>query len=302
VHVDHREGLRRGLWGVLATPFLDETGPVDYASLDRQIALHGRAGSVGLVALGVFGEAVKLAPDEQLSLVKFTSERTPGQRIVIGLSALDTEQVIASGLRLAEAAATEPVLMVQLNSADPEVVIDHVGTVSARTGLKIVLQDYPVASGVRISSADVARIAEACPAVVAVKSEAPPTSPAIATITEAVDVPVFGGLGGLGLLDELAAGAAGAMTGFSFPEVLAKVVAAYREGGYQAARAEYLPWLPLVNFEAQAVVGIAIRKASLRLRGVFTSGAVRSPGPAMTEALHAILKQHHDFLPLERLG
>jgi 4-hydroxy-tetrahydrodipicolinate synthase len=33
-------------------------------------------------------------------------------------------------------------------------------------------------------------------------------------------VPVFGGPGGLGLLDELTAGAAGAMTGFSCTEGL----------------------------------------------------------------------------------
>jgi 4-hydroxy-tetrahydrodipicolinate synthase len=152
---------------------------------------------------------------------------------------------------------------------------------------------------VRIDSADVARIASACDAVVAVKSEAPPTSLAVATMTAITDVPVFGGLGGLGLLDELAAGAAGAMTGFSFPEVLARVVAAFARDGYAAAREEYLPWLPLVNFEAQAVVGLAIRKASLHLRKVFASGAVRSPGPAITPALQAILELHFRHLPLE---
>lgn len=291
------EVLKRGLWGVLATPFRDESGPIDFPSLERQVELHHQAGSVGVVALGVFGEAAKLSADEQASVVRFVSDLLPDQRIVVGLSALTTEGVISAAQELAEASTRPPALMVQINNSDPDIVIEHLSTVAGRTGLGIVLQDYPVASGVHIDSAEVARIAQACPAVIAVKSEAPPTTLAIETITAAVDIPVFGGLGGLGLLDELAAGAAGAMTGFSFPEVLARVVSAYRSGGYLAARQEYLPWLPLVNFEAQAAIGLAIRKASLQLRGVFDNGAVRPPGLQLTEAMRRILHQHHDALP-----
>jgi 4-hydroxy-tetrahydrodipicolinate synthase len=32
--------------------------------------------------------------------------------------------------------------------------------------------------------------------------------------------------------------------------------------GHPAARETFLPWLPLVNFEAQVKIGLAIRKAS----------------------------------------
>lgn len=294
-----RARLEPGLWGVLATPFVDRTGPIDFASLERQVALHQRAGSVGLVTLGVFGEAAKLDAAEQLALVEAVSSLVPGQRIVVGVPALETKEVIAAAHRLAGVTRRTPVLMVQVNSPDPDTVLEHLTAIWDATGLSMVLQDYPVASGVRIDSADVARIAAACDAVVAVKSEAPPTSLAVATMTAITDVPVFGGLGGLGLLDELAAGAAGAMTGFSFPEVLARVVAAFAKDGYAAARAEYLPWMPLVNFEAQALVGLAIRKASLHARKVFTSGAVRSPGPTVTPALLAILELHLRHLPLE---
>jgi 4-hydroxy-tetrahydrodipicolinate synthase len=294
-----RATLEPGLWGVLATPFTDRTGPVDFASLERQVELHQRAGSVGLVALGVFGEAAKLDAAEQVALVEAVSRLVPGQRVVVGIGALETPEVIATAHRLAAATQRPPVLMVQVNSPDPDAVVEHLTTIWDYTGLSVVLQDYPVASGVRIASADVARIAAACDAVVAVKSEAPPTSPAVAEMTAITDVPVFGGLGGLGLLDELAAGAAGAMTGFSFPEVLARVVAAFATDGYAAARAEYLPWMPLVNFEAQAGVGLAIRKEALHLRKVFTSGAVRNPGPAMTPALQAILELHLRHLPRE---
>ena len=98
-------------------------------------------------------------------------------------------------------------------------------------------------------------IASACPFAVGVKSETPPTSVAIAHLAPRLDVPVFGGLGGVGLLDELAAGSAGAMTGFSHPAVLAAVLRAHRDGGFEAARDAWAPWLPLANFEGQLRVG-----------------------------------------------
>ena len=41
---------------------------------------------------------------------------------------------------------------------------------------------------------------------------------------------IFGGLGGVFLLEELMAGATGAMTGFAFPEILVRIVALYRAG------------------------------------------------------------------------
>jgi 4-hydroxy-tetrahydrodipicolinate synthase len=128
--------------------------------------------------------------------------------------------------------------------------------------------------------------------VVAVKAEAPPTPPAIATLTARTGVPVFGGLGGVGLLDELAAGSAGAMTGFSFPEGLKACVDAWQRGGYQAALEAYLRYLPLVNFEAQARIGLAIRKEALRRRGLIAESRVRAPAPGMPESLEKQLDRH----------
>lgn len=291
--------LAPGVWGVLATPFVDRNGAIDFPSLGREIELHNQAGSEGLVALGVFGEARKLDIAEQAALVRFVSEHDERPRLIIGLSDLDTAGAIDSANRLAAAAVAtaEPLLMVQINGEHPEQVAEHVNTIATETGLGIVLQDYPVASSVSVTSSHVIEIVGRSDAIVAVKSEAPPTSVAISDITTATDLPVFGGLGGLGLLDELAAGSAGAMTGFSFPEVLSRVVTAWRSGGYEDARAHYIEWLPLVNFEAQPGIGIAIRKASLHLRGIFGSEAVREPGPTMTDVLWSMLRQHHRFLP-----
>jgi 4-hydroxy-tetrahydrodipicolinate synthase len=105
-------------------------------------------------------------------------------------------------------------------------------------------------------------------------------------------VPVYGGLGGVGLLDELAAGAAGAMTGFSHPEGLQAALTAWADGGFQAAREAFAPWLPLVNFEAQPGVGLALRKDVLRRRGIISEATVRPPAPKLPPALADLIDAH----------
>jgi 4-hydroxy-tetrahydrodipicolinate synthase len=120
----------------------------------------------------------------------------------------------------------------------------------------------------------------------------------VAALTAGLEMPAFGGLGGIGLLDELAAGSAGAMTGFSFPEGLIACVDAWRAGGYAAAREAFLPYLPLVNFEQQAKVALAIRKECLRARGLIADSAVRPPAAGMPEPLRDQLRHHLDALPV----
>ena len=167
--------------------------------------------------------------------------------------------------------------MVQANSANPGVVVAHLNAIHQATGANVVLQDYPLASGVSISTEALITVVQACGFVTAVKAEAPPTSVAIAQLTAALDVSVFGGLGGQGLLDELMAGAAGAMTGFSYPEALIACVRAWQTDGYEAARDALLPYLPLINFEQQA--RIALRDPQGMPAPARTHRRRRRPGP-----------------------
>jgi 4-hydroxy-tetrahydrodipicolinate synthase len=183
-------------------------------------------------------------------------------------------------------------VMVQANSPHPEMVIAHLDAIHRVTGAKMVLQDYPLASGVPIATTALISVVASCSYLIAVKAEAPPTSVAIAELTAAVGVSVFGGLGGQGLLDELMAGSAGAMTGFSYPEALIACVRAWQEDGYDAAKHELLPYLPLINFEQQAKVALAIRKECLRERGLIKDAGVRAPAAGFPEVLRAAMGTH----------
>lgn len=287
--------LPRGLWGVLATPFAGPRLAVDEASLRREVQLFAGVPATGLVALGVFGEGAALDTAEQALVVRTVAEQAPGTPLVVGLSARSTAVAVEqAGTAVAAAGDRLAGLMVQVHSADPRVLAAHLTAVHEASGAGVVVQDYPEASGVRISSAQLLETVRRCPFVVAVKSEAPPAAAAIAELTAGTAVPVFGGLGGVGLLDELAAGAAGAMTGFSHPEGLRAALTAWDEGGYPAARAAYQSWLPLVNYEAQPTVGLALRKEVLRRRGVLADAAVRPPAPAAPPALLALMADHLD--------
>jgi len=289
--------LPQGLWGVLATPF-DEALDVDLSSLRNEVASFASDGCDGLVALGVFGEAASLQADEAGAVARTVAESTD-LPYVLGLSERAPDAVVSQARRLLEAVPRPPVaLMAQIGDADPAVAAASLRALYDATGIGVLVQDYPVVSGVTVTDEQVVAIVESCPFAVGVKSESPPTSVAIAHVVPRVGVPVFGGLGGVGLLDELAAGSAGAMTGFSHPAVLATVLRAYRDGGFEAARDAWAPWLPMANFEGQVKVGLAIRKEVLRRRGVIDCAQVRQPARSLPAGLVPLLDKHLATLPV----
>jgi 4-hydroxy-tetrahydrodipicolinate synthase len=285
--------LSPGVWGILATPFHGPDRAVDLGSFTRQIQLYRDLGAAGVVALGVFGEAVKLDAAEQRTVVSAAVDAVGDLPVVVGLPGLATAPVLEQARAAVDAADGDLAgLMVQLPSSDPDVTAAHLSAVHEATGAGIVAQDYPLSSGVHVPASALLEVVQRCSFVVAVKAEAPPTPPAIAALVAGTDVPVFGGLGGVGLLDELAAGAAGAMTGFSHPEGLIAAVSAFREGGFAAARDAFAPWLPLANFEAQAGVQLALRKEILHRRGLLDEATIRSPGRLLPDSLRPLLDEH----------
>lgn len=287
--------LKRGLWGVLATPFTGPSIAVDTESLYREVELYTRIPAAGMVALGVFGEGATLDTVEQRLIISTVADAAQEIPVVVGLSARTTNVAIEQARTAVDAAgSTLAALMVQVNTAQPEVLARHLTAIHQATGADLVLQDYPVASGVKISTDQIIAAVERCPFISAVKSEAPPTAAAIAQLRRATDIPVFGGLGGVGLIDELAAGAAGAMTGFSHPEALQRAINAHADGGFRAARDAFAPWLPLANFEGQPGIGLALRKEILKRRGIIAEALVRPPAPTLPAELAEMIQAHLD--------
>ena len=270
-----------GVYSVLPTPFA-ENGEVDEASLRRVVELFITAGVNGVTALGVTGEVARLDEAERARVLDIVVDQAAGRIGVVGGTSADGTRTCIQYSRQAKAAGATAVMvspprMPKLNS---EAIVRHFIALAEAVDIEIVVQDYPPISGYTMEPALLARIAREIPRARTIKLEDPPTPPKIARIlaqSEGVPLKIFGGLGGVFLLEELMAGATGAMTGFAFPEVLVKIVAQYRAGDLDSAADVFYRAVPLMRFEFQEGIGMAIRKEVLRRRGALAAATTRPP-------------------------
>ncbi|MNE46999.1 hypothetical protein D3C80_1413750 [compost metagenome] len=100
------------------------------------------------------------------------------------------------------------------------------------------------------------------------------------------------GNGGMFLDFEPERGADGAMTGYGFPDMLSELVSLFEAGKRDEAHDLFDAHLPLIRYEQQLGVGLAVRKHILKRRGVIASDAQRKPGQMLT----ATAKAEVDYL------
>jgi 4-hydroxy-tetrahydrodipicolinate synthase len=274
-----------GVYSVLPTPFSGQ-GDIDVPSIKKVVDLVVKAGVNGMTALGVTGEVSRLTDRERGVIVDAVVKAADGRaKVIVGASADGvrtciefTKEAKALG---ASAVMVSPPRMLKLNT---ESVVNHYKALAAAVDLPIVVQDYPPISGFAMEASLLARIAKEVPTARTIKLEDPPTPFKTARILAAAGdtrVAILGGLGGVFLLEELMAGAAGVMTGFAFPEVLVKIVALYRANKIDDAANLFYRFVPLMRFEFQEGIGMAIRKEVFKRRGVLADAATRAPGPTL---------------------
>jgi 4-hydroxy-tetrahydrodipicolinate synthase len=100
-------------------------------------------------------------------------------------------------------------------------------------------------------------------------------------------ISILCGNGGLFLDFETERGADGAMTGYCFPDMLVDVVRLSAQGRREAAHDLFDAHLPLIRYEQQPGVGLAVRKFVLMRRGILASDAQRVPGTPLSAAAKA---------------
>ena len=277
-----------GVYSVLPTPF-DAHGEIDEPSLRRVVDLFITAGVNGLTALGVTGEVARLDDGERARVLDIVLDAAGGRvPVVAGTTADGTRMCIGYSRAAKQAGASavmvSPPRMPKLNS---DAVMRHYAALTEAVDVEIVVQDYPPISGYAMEPHLLARIAGELPRARTIKLEDAPTPFKTSRILEAaegVEIRIFGGLGGVYLLEELLAGATGAMTGFAFPEILVRIVTLFRSGRVDEAADVFYRTVPLMRFEFQEGIGMAIRKEVLRRRGALTSGAIRAPGGRLDAA------------------
>jgi 4-hydroxy-tetrahydrodipicolinate synthase len=278
----------RGVFTIAATPFLPD-GSLDADSLDRMTDFYMEKGATGLTILGIMGEAGKLTAAESETVISRICARSRVP-VIVGVSAPGFAAIEAlSRVAMDKGAAGVMVAPPSTLKTDNQIV-GYFLTVAERLGdTPWVLQDFPLVTNVQIDPEVILKIVADCPNCVMLKHEDWPGLEKIAALRRASDrgarrISILCGNGGQFLLEEMIRGADGAMTGFAFPEMMAEVVRLMGAGDETAARDVFDAYLPLVRYESQPGLGLAIRKYILAKRGAIAHDTVRAPGPKLTGA------------------
>ncbi len=279
----------KGVFPIAPTPFFDD-GAVDYASIDRMMDFYLACGSTGLTVLGQLGEAPKLDFSESLEIASRVIAKSAGLPIVVGVSAPGFASMRSLTREVMDRGAAG-VMIAPPNTlrTDDQIVTYYQQAVEAiGSDVPFVLQDYPLTFSVQMAPSVIRRIVTDLPSCVMLKHEDWPGLEKISTLRrfEAEGsmrhISILCGNNGLFLDYEMARGADGANTGYCFPDMLCDFVRMVGEGDTEAAHALFDAPLPLLRYEQQPGVGLAVRKYVMMRRGILASAAQRRPGGALT--------------------
>lgn len=276
----------QGVFTIAVTPFLPN-GALDFDSIDSMVDAYVERGATGLTILGMMGEAGKLSAEESIAVVERVVARA-SVPVVVGVSAPGFAAMSAlTKAAMDTGAAGVMVAPPSSLRTDAQILGYYHSAAEALGDVPFVLQDFPLATGVQMSTDVILKIVADCPSCVMLKHEDWPGLEKISALRAASDqgarrISIMCGNGGLYLLEEMLRGADGAMTGFGYPEMMAQVIAAFQGGEIDRARDIFDAYMPMVRYEAQPGMGLAIRKHTLAQEGVIAHPTLRKPGGTLT--------------------
>jgi len=274
----------RGVFVISVTPFKDD-GSLDLDSLDRVTDFYIEAGADGLTILGMMGEAPKLTSTESRQVIERVTARAQGKPVVVGVSSPGLAALAEVSHEAMTRGAAGVMIAPPMSLRTDAQILGYYRQVSSVIGkdVPVVLQDFPLATTVQISDELLGRLIDELPQIVMLKHEDWPGLTKISKLRAAEAngrrrISVLCGNGGVFLPEEVARGADGAMTGFGFPEMLVQVTDLASRGNMDRAQDLFDAYLPLVRYEQQPGVGLAVRKYVLAKRGAIASATQRQPG------------------------
>ena len=283
----------KGVYSIAVTPFTPD-GVVDTASIDRMTDFYLSCGVSGLTILGMMGEAPKLDPAESIAVAKQVVRRA-NLPIIVGVSAPGFVAMRSLARSVMDAGAVGVMIAPPSALRADDQIINYFAQAVAAIGPDIpwVLQDYPLILSVVMTPKVIRQIVTDNPSCVMLKHEDWPGLEKISTLRAFQSdgslrpISILTGNGGLFLDFEMERGADGAMTGYAFPDMLVDVVNFMQQGNRDTAHDVFDAHLPLIRYEQQQGVGLAVRKYVLQKRGAIAHDTQRAPAASLTAAARA---------------
>lgn len=293
-----------GTFAIAPTPF-HEDGRIDDASIDRLTDFYAEVGCEGMTVLGILGEAPKLDAAEAQAVATRFVKRAKTLQVIVGVSAPGFATMRALARASMDAGAAGVMIAPPPSLRTDEQIIGYFRQAAEAIGDDIpwCLQDYPLTLTVVMTPNVIRQIVMDNPSCVMLKHE---DWPGLEKITKLRGfqkdgslrpLSILTGNGGLFLDFEMERGADGAMTGYCFPDMLVDVVKLSKAGQRDLAHNLFDAHLPLIRYEQQQGVGLAVRKYVLKKRGIIASSAQRKPGSTLSDTA----REEVDYL-LSRLA
>ena len=280
---------QKGVIAIATTPF-DDTGQIDFNSVEMLADYYLESGVSGVTILGVMGEAHKLNVDEQKSLIVHYIDRLKDKvPVIVGVSnpGLDNLELLS---KFSMQKGASGVMISGINGLkNDDQISSYFNQVIERTiDIPICLQDYPPTTNVYFSLSIVNKILQDHPSIEMFKHEECPGHNKLTRLIKFREqslkrkYSIFVGNGGLYVPQELRRGADGIMTGFAFIEMLVNVYNLFANNSKETSEDLFDIFLPLIRHEQQFGLGLALRKFVLQKRGIIKTSKVRAPGPQLT--------------------
>lgn len=272
-----------GLTVAIVTPF--KNGEVDWADLNKLVDWHVEQGTDCLAPCGTTGESPTLDHEEHERVIASVCERSRGRiKVMAGTGSNSTREAIRL-TKAAKKAGADGALMVgpYYNKPTQEGYFRHFAAVAEAVDLPIVLYNIPGRTGSSMLPETMARMAEKCPTIVAVK-EATGSLDQASQIAALCDLTILSGDDSL-TLPLMSIGGRGVVSvvGNIVPRDMKALVKAFDAGNI----AEALRWHRQLFPLCRDMLGVATNpipvKAAMALLGRGT-GELRLPMTALDES------------------
>ncbi|PKO20184.1 4-hydroxy-tetrahydrodipicolinate synthase [candidate division BRC1 bacterium HGW-BRC1-1] len=278
----------------VVTPF--RGGELDEAAFARLIEYQITNGTTGIIPCGTTGESATLSHEEHERVIELAVKVSAGRvPVIAGTGSNSTREAIRLTKAARDSGADAALLITPYyNKPTQDGLFAHYSAVADAVDIPQVLYNVPARTGVNITPATVARLAEH-PNIAAIK-EAGGSMDYVSQLRLLSDLPILSGNDNL-TLPLIALGAVGAISVLAnvAPSYCSRMFDAAVSGDWELARELHYETFPLVDLLFCETNPIPV-KAALAMMGLI-DGEIRLPMTPLSEGNAPRLKKE-----LERLG